>query len=325
MLTYPDFVARFPIGIALPMPLIDLYLEYVVREAQMEAYLDLFRGFPPLPGTIFARIPSPTAPIGGKDDHIDVSELGIPEVSKLYVGAYPWRLEDFKTKRKIKYVMIGECARERVADTFFYDETQIASTPYLNAPCSIFNIGTILPKRSKLIELANKGVFLIDIFPYGITLSGAERPLLQNIIWINDLVIRLNALCPLFEEKLEIVTVAPIITSQWIIMNTSIPAGGLVICGNTYYLDTPTNNGITDLYSIWSARMTTIPKVTSPLLNTFNCHDLITPYVSAVFTILSTAAAVSTSLTMIHQYRSLTVAPGTGGPNPTLLAFAFNL
>jgi hypothetical protein len=325
MLTYPDFAARFPIGIALPMPLIDLYLEYVVREVQMEDYLDLFRGFPPAPGTVFARIPGPLGPLAGKNDHIDVSELGIPDVSKLHVGAYPWTLDDFKIKRKIKYVMIGECAKERASNTYIYDVTQISSTPYLNAPCTIFNVSGILPKALKLIELANNGVILIDIFPYGLTLYGPDRLLLQNIIWINDLTIRLNSLCPLYANKLEIATVAPIITSQWIIFNTSIAAGGLVICGINYNLDIPSNNITTDLFSIWSSTKTSIPKATSPILNANNCHDLIIPYASTVFNILSTGAAVTTSLSMIHQYRSLTVAPGTMGPNPTLLAFAFDL
>jgi hypothetical protein len=125
--------------------------EYVIRENQLQDYLDIFRGEN-------TRGRRPIKPPVWYYPHPFLGELN---------G------KDFAPK--IEYIMIGEAAPPLkpsipgvlldVGNSYFYNINHINSTQYFNAPCSAFGIAGIT-KVDKLIALAKQGVLLLDIFPF---------------------------------------------------------------------------------------------------------------------------------------------------------------
>lgn len=323
MLTYPVFIAQRPPGLPLPMPPVALYQEYVFREVLYEDYVDLFRGAFPIPGAANERIPDPAMP-GSPNEYIDVTRLGIPHITHLHIGPYPWTLAELTGhNRRIRYVMIGESARARKANTFFYDPHQLQATPYFSSPCKIFNIpNNTIPKRAALIQLADMGVLLIDIFPYGVELAN-HRHLLFNMYWYTNLINRLNVLAGLLSPLLTFALVAPITTNEWVI-NSSLPTGGLPVHGVLYPLDILTINAGVDYFNAWSTAKTSLPKAVTPA-HLHGFHNVLAPYSKNRVTIYSTGAQINTSLQIVSSFRKQTVARGTRGPNPIYLAFAFDL
>jgi hypothetical protein len=218
MLTLNEYILLWKIDFAphttLPMP---DYNEYVIREIQIQDYIDLFLGV-----QTFNRL------IG--TNLVDITTLGLGIYGTLNVGEYPWSSLELNNSinREIKYIIIGEAAKEALSKTYFYDIAHSISTPYFDAPYSAFCDSKITIKKEKLLCLANRGVFLIDIFPFSIDFdSTLRRELNQNNItskyWNDDHHISTNSrlyqinLMKPFSTKWDLCFIAPKTISEYII------------------------------------------------------------------------------------------------------------
>jgi len=318
MLTYIQFTANLPVNIVLPpgFTIIDLYLEYVERECYYEDYLDLYRGALPALVSINYR---------NAINEINIAQLGVPGHPLLQVNPYPWTLIQITANpRQIRYVLVAESAREKNKGTFYYDTTQLIYTPYFNEPCKLFDINPLLNKSDKLIELADNGVLLIDAFPYGLTLNNPIRFLLQTPFFFNDLCARLNLLCGICVTVLKIALIAPLQTSNWII-DSSIPGGGLNICGLIYPLNELTNDGIYDNFFLWSNANTNIPKTTGPAGG--NWHTIVPPYAGAMINHYFNGVVLNPNFTIVNIHRKIAITRTgrTYGPKASLIAFALDI
>lgn len=143
------------------------YHEYCIRENQIQDYLDIFRGR----STRNSRHPN-------ENDH----------PFQIYLVKKPDPLT-------IKYIMIGEAAPplnpiiNRINDrqnTFFYNPNHLGPTQYFSAPCNAFDIDPRLSKLEKLLALAQKGVLLLDLFPFAVSYSTDLRKSYLNKSGVTD-------------------------------------------------------------------------------------------------------------------------------------------
>jgi hypothetical protein len=168
------------------------YHEYVQREIYFQDYLDLYTGI-----LTFERTPSP---VGGVEFYVQITgnpilvALGIPPHPTLILAHggneyllvdydYPWIAELANANNRcIKYLMIAEAApiqNPRIVaygvndnmNSYFYNYRHTKSTQYFSAPCAAFHIPAG-PKINRLIQLANNGVLLLDLFPFAINYNG---------------------------------------------------------------------------------------------------------------------------------------------------------
>lgn len=150
------FLQIVPIGTTMPR-----YDEYIIRENMFQDYLDIFRG----ENTRNTETIRPIVPENWYYDHPFFNPDG---TSKL------------KTKPCVKYVLIAEACPVLGAN-YFYDITELApfGQGYLIAAYNtIYNgLGPVIPwsplqnfidKLNKLLDLASRGVLLVDIFPFAI-------------------------------------------------------------------------------------------------------------------------------------------------------------
>jgi hypothetical protein len=151
MLTRPDYTNLWtnpaPGGFSQAIHTLPSYDEYIIRENQLQDYLDIFRGR----DTRGAR---PIEPPVWYYDHPFL------EVLKENAGA-----------PKIEYIMIGEAA-PMVASTYFYNVTHLNLSRWYDSPIAAFDCphgrANIADKTSGLLCLAKKGYLLIDLFPFRI-------------------------------------------------------------------------------------------------------------------------------------------------------------
>lgn len=200
MLTYFEYnelwAAPRPNGFAQPNTAPPSYHEYVQREIYFNDYLDLFRGIISYPRV---NIPDP---ITG-DDRFYV-EFGLLPADLPFLApycimhnntnylivdyAYPWTDAELNIPRCLRYVMIGEAAPLKMPSTqpygsddnqnsFFYNFKHTKNSNWLNAPLEAFGL-VANDKKLELIELANCGYLLIDLFPFAINYSSAFRSFL---------------------------------------------------------------------------------------------------------------------------------------------------
>ena len=143
------------------------YNEYVIRENQLQDYLDIFRGSN-------TREVRPVPNGGWYYDHPFDLMIQIKD------GNPP----------KIKFIMIAEAApelkpssidvnRNDNKNTYFFNTKHIKPTPYFSAPCKAFGVGGI-NKVEKLWNLASKGVLLLDLFPFAIAYDTRFRNKLND-------------------------------------------------------------------------------------------------------------------------------------------------
>lgn len=126
------------------------YHEYCIRENQIQDYLDIFRG---------------------RNTRAD---------REFNDGEHPYqKYLNPENPPCIKYIMIGEAApplnpTNDSENSYFYNVLHTGNTDYFNAPCNAFGIvGTT--KIEKLAALAQKGVLLLDLFPFAVSYSTAFR------------------------------------------------------------------------------------------------------------------------------------------------------
>lgn len=176
---YEDLWIHNPHGIGsfdtIPGFIMPLYTGYVVRENMFEDYLDIFRGRN-------TRHTRPIVPAGGwYYDHPFFNADGTPILKK---------------KPCIRYTLIGE-ACPALGANYFYDITQITGQAYLKAAydASYNGVGPIIPwvplhapvdKLHKLLDLASRGVLLIDLFPFALTYTTPIRNIYLNPNGITD-------------------------------------------------------------------------------------------------------------------------------------------
>lgn len=144
--------------------IIPIYCEYLKREIQLQDYLDLFIG---------------------KITHLRSNGIIKLNGCDVNIGPHPFEKEIITAgKRKIKYILIAEAPP--TGSTYFYDVTHLGKTPYFKATCKAFGIVLTNPltevqKTNALIALANKGVVLLDLFPFAIPFSTSfRRKLMAN-------------------------------------------------------------------------------------------------------------------------------------------------
>jgi len=303
------------------------YDEYFDRENMLEDYLDIFRG---------KNTRKERSSKEGSDwyyDHPFFNVDGSPKLEK---------------KTCIRYIMIAEAAASpkvsipingcRILggdknNTYFYNILHLKNTPYLNAPMIAFGSPDYKPcpenKINTLLDLASKGVLLIDLYPFplptilirGLNSSGLRSKI--NIAHFHTLLINnLNRLGGLYCTHIDFALVAPPRTSS----NLIAFAPSLLVCGLLYPINQETNVGF-DNFRDWSGTKTTSLRSTT-LSIAINYHLIIPAYSQAVpVTIISNGVIIYKNLARVHKYRKVAVVQQgrTFQPHPITLAYAFNL
>jgi len=238
MLTLPDYNALLShsintidsfatiTGIAIPAHA--EHAEYVIHENMFEDYLDIFRG-------MNTR----------GNPHIR------PEVPPDWYYDHPFFNADgtsiLVNKPCIKYILIGEACPEFGAN-YFYNLHELGNPGYLRAAYnSEYNgVGPAIPwtplhnpinKLNKLLDLASRGVLLIDLFPVALTYNPAIRHDLNTAgitdYFFNDihnlfsLTNRINNIdihglcCEDFNDRTNSVFVAPTLISYHLATNVN--------------------------------------------------------------------------------------------------------
>jgi len=279
------FFGIVPAGVIMPD-----YCEYLNREHMVEDYLDIFRG-------INTRASRAIQPCHG--------------------WYYPHPFFDKEGKGKIekpciKYIMIGEAARPDTAGTYFYNINHANRTDYFSAPCNAFSVVNG-PKTDRLIDLASKGVVLLDIFPFALDYNRLRNNLLQFAInRFDSIILRLNAMCDLVckENNKFTFLCSP---SHAIAIIQNYPA--VTICKKIIPLNELSNLN----WANWSANLVGMPL---PILGnlTGNWHSINHRAVAV------SGAILNSGKRRIHKYR---VMGKTGTynypPNEIAIRFSFDL
>lgn len=160
------WINPMPLGFARPLadPDFPPYADYLIRENQIQDYLDLFRGYNSrgMPGV--RGIP--------------------PDVQIEHYYDHPFN-EFFNGPMPIKYILIAEAAPNLnpplmgfggpnflgqpgdIANTYFYNINHLGGTFYFSAVMAAFGIPAAF-KAMRLFQLAQKGVLLLDLFPFSL-------------------------------------------------------------------------------------------------------------------------------------------------------------
>jgi hypothetical protein len=301
------------------LPVMPQYDEYVVREIQKQDYIDLFTG-----AITYVRIVGATI---GVADTINVAHLGCPGLINLIVGVYPYQAAlAGAVNRHISYILIGEAPPPTTKQTFFYDVNHGCSS-WIDAPCQAFNINIGLNKIHKLVALANKGVLLMDIYPFNINYTGWIRRHINLNQFIHILENQINLL-QAFLLNIQFALVAVKITSQEIINYTNqrlvngLMLNGIIINNIPYQINELTNNGNQpiDEFANWTNGIHQTNQVIHKGYHTI-FPVILQPFQSPV-----NGYVVNRGITQVHMNKRIAVCnQGTFQPHPILLAFAFNL
>ena len=180
------------------------YHAYLQREIYFQDYLDLYIGVPTfnrvaIGGLFYVQITGNPI-LGG---------LGIPPHPALILAHggneyllvdydYPWMAELANANNRcIKYTLIAEaCPNEGI--NYFYNLNAIVGQGYLNAAynATYNGLGPAIPwaplhnpadKLNKLLDLASRGVLLVDIFPFAIHYNiNVHYPHLGHMLPLRD-------------------------------------------------------------------------------------------------------------------------------------------
>jgi hypothetical protein len=145
-----------------PCHCLPCYQDYVIRENQLQDYLDIFRRR----NTRTEREENNTAPIGG------------------WYYEHPFENYLRGELRPISKIMIAEAAPPLSPivltgindrnNSYFYDITHTGTTGYFTEPCQAFDIRNG-NKNLNLYNLALNGVLLLDLFPFAVSYSTKFR------------------------------------------------------------------------------------------------------------------------------------------------------
>lgn len=251
ILTYEQYKTSW-INDFKPKGTLPCYHEYLQREIYKQDYLDLF---------IYKRTFERVRIDGFVENYVKITgckileDLNIPDLICFFYGnndkyikvdyEYPWVDTDFNRneKRCIKYVMIGEAAPSNMAYYFYYilqmqDEKTLNKDEetgeiikdyagYVTAPYSAFFAEDTVScnhkeKKEILLDFADVGVMLLDIFPFAFKYESKIRYFLnENGITKNcyDRLVKEN-----FSSKKNIkaVFIAPPIVSHFLAIEVNV-------------------------------------------------------------------------------------------------------
>jgi hypothetical protein len=210
------------IGSLRPTILTPDYNDYLLREGMLEDYLDIFRGYSTRERNGEIRMPYP---------HPFFNADGTPKLDKtpcieyILVGEAPRRLIDPTIYNSCSPIP-GD-----IENTFFYDIRHIKGTSWLDAPRNAFGARPYTPcpqnKIECLLDLASKGVLLLDLFPFAISFTTGIRSSLNTAgitldFWNNPLNMynlqdRINRLSTLLCKEWDLSFVAPYKISEFIV------------------------------------------------------------------------------------------------------------
>jgi len=169
-----------PLGFARPLtdPSYPAYADYLLRESQIQDYLDLFRGYNS----------RGMAAVRGILDQIQIE----------YAYEHPFEGFFDNGRMAIKYILIAEAAPPLktpimgiagpsfgrqfgdTKNTFFYNIKHLGRTPYFSQVMAAFGIPAG-PKALRLFQLAQQGVLLLDLFPFSLKYNTTLRRRLVNV------------------------------------------------------------------------------------------------------------------------------------------------
>jgi hypothetical protein len=197
-------------------PIPPSHADYVIRENMLEDYLDIFRG-------VNTRHHRPMPAGGWYYEHPFFNANGIPLLENVPC---------------IRYVLIGEACPSD-GNNYFYDVNELNSKGqvYLRSSynATYGGLGPTIPwnvmslptdKTQKLVDLARRGVLLIDLFPFAINYNqfriifnktDITRSFWNDIINVNNLEIRLSNLSPLLSENWDLCMISPNLVSEFIV------------------------------------------------------------------------------------------------------------
>lgn len=196
------------------------YTDYVIRENMFEDYLDIFRGM----NTRTARgLDTAGHPFLNENNNYLLDNNGMSLLENVPC---------------IKYVLIGEACPSN-GNNYFYDIHELNSKGqvYLRSsynatygglgPAIPWNVmGLPTDKTQKLVDLARRGVLLIDLFPFAINYqqfriifneADITRSFWNDIINVYNLEKRLNNLRPLLSENWDLCLISPNLVSEFIV------------------------------------------------------------------------------------------------------------
>ena len=169
MLTQINYNDLWTINLGLPLHNIPCYYQYLQREVYFQDYLDLFC-CPTNGNPTYERI--------NVNDHQTVSIQGLQAdpnnvytlidgkgVVRLIVDYdFPFDRKELCKGRRIKYILIGEAAPP--SGSYIYKD---AKGSYITAPLSALGLSpTRMSRTERLLEFANNGFLLLDLFPFAI-------------------------------------------------------------------------------------------------------------------------------------------------------------
>ncbi len=218
----------------LPIQQIPCYYQYLQREVYFQDYLDLF-SCPNSRSPTFVRVYINgyyTIDPGFDILHNPAYTVEQDKKVRLIVDYdFPYAGQLCKN-REIKYILIGEAApapsipllnnnQEDISNTYFYNKTHVGSTNYFNAPLKAWGINKKTKEnkdKSKteiLVELADKGVLLIDLSPFAVNYNEQMREKISQCLF-KDLETRIQNLSYL-NSKWDFCLIAPQKTSMGIL------------------------------------------------------------------------------------------------------------
>lgn len=196
MLTAPQYINLWTNVMGMPIQNIPCYYQYLQREIYFQDYLDLFC-CPPNGNPTYGRLKvgnHDTILLPFKIDPNPSYTIPFNNQDRLIVDYdYPYTKELCK-KRLIEYILIGEAPPAPfiprikggldLDNSYFYNLTHKKSTSYYNEPLKAWDVARVKNgalKTNELIDLANRGVILLDLFPFAITFSTEIRKNLNRL------------------------------------------------------------------------------------------------------------------------------------------------
>ena len=197
------------------------YNDYLIREGMLEDYLDIFRGHSTRDREGSIKMPYP---------HPFFNADGTPKLVKTPC---------------IKYILVGEAPPRLntsiynnctpiagdTNNTYIYDIRHVGQTPWVSAPRIAFGARPYRPcpqnKIECLLDLASKGVLLLDLFSFAIDFTtdirlslnaaGITLNFWNNLLNPYNLQERINTLGPLLCNDWDLSFVAPYTISEFIV------------------------------------------------------------------------------------------------------------
>ena len=271
----------------LPIQQIPCYYQYLQREVYFQDYLDLF-GCPNSGNPTFVRDKHMSVYPGFRILHNPAYTIQQGNQVRLIVDYdFPYAGQLCKN-REIKYILVGEASPNNSLN-YFYALTQLGSTPWLREPAKAFNLNYSKPVHSDdkakiLIDLANHGFILLDLYPFGTDLSKIRNKMNYLHCW-NGLISQINLLNALLGNNFYIAFSGPAGTHHRIVEDivkgvTVLPTIKNITCHttNNKLFNNGTQimpNAISNYVSKW--------RINHPNLLLNNSRNISAPFIAPIY------------------------------------------